>query len=69
MQYLITSTCDRKECQHIIQEANDIAAWNHYSELLVRQPSHPCYKDYSNWRLERMPVESKLIAENGTICL
>lgn len=62
MQYRITAKYrDGSVCEQIITEPNDTAALNHFDELLVRQPQHSEFPNYNDWKLERMPVEAKVL--------
>lgn len=53
-------------CDQIIEAPNDGAAVIHYESLLARQLSSTDFQDYTLWRLERLPVEAKLIVEGET---
>jgi len=69
MQYKISCLYQGKErCEQVIDVPHAGAATVHYESLLVRQPSHPQCADFTDWQMERVPVEGALIEKGETEC-
>lgn len=53
-------------CEQVIDAPHHGAAETHYESLIVRQPEHPQFRYYMDWKLERLSVEDALVLEGET---